>query len=146
LHDETGNRKGGDMQVSGALMKRLCRKIADHADELEDVRTAFAQDAETLVEAYGSVSRSAFSAVREARKDHLPVGFFQPRILWPFPENALRRLSAGLTRIVVPEMNMGKICREVERICPGIEVVSLAKVGGELHTPQEILEALAGGG
>jgi 2-oxoglutarate ferredoxin oxidoreductase subunit alpha len=47
-------------------------------------------------------------------------------------------------RILVPEMNMGKICREVERAVAGrAEVVSLPKLGGEMHEPAEILEALA---
>lgn len=141
LHDEAGNRKGADTKISGALMQRLCRKITDHAAELEDVRTAFTDDTGVLVLAYGSVARSAFSAVREARKHGHRVGFFQPRILWPFPEEALRRQLDGIERVVVPEMNMGKIRREVERLCPGIDVVSLAKVGGELHTPEEILAA-----
>ncbi len=142
LHDETGNRKGADTKISGALMKRLCRKITDHTDELEDVRTAFTDDANVLVVAYGSVARSAFSAVRSARRNNHKVGFFQPRILWPFPEKALLRILDGVTRIVVPEMNMGKISREIERISCGIEVVSLAKVGGMLHTPGEILDAV----
>ncbi len=143
LHDETGNRKGSDTNISGALIKRLCHKITDHADALEDVRTAFTEDANVLVVAYGSVARSAFSAVRAARRDNHKVGFFQPRILWPFPEKALRHVSAGVNRIVVPEMNIGRICREVERLCPDIEVISAAKVGGELHTPQEILKVLS---
>ncbi len=142
LHDETGNRKGADTKISGALIKRLCHKITDHADELEDVRTAFMEGAKTLVVAYGSVARSAFSAVRQARRNNRKVGFFQPRILWPFPEKALQQAIKGITRIVVPEMNIGKICREIERLCPGVNLVSLAKVGGELHTPQEILNAV----
>jgi len=142
LHDETGNRRGADTAISGALMKRLCDKITGHAGELEDVRTAFTDDAEVLVVAYGSVARSAFSAVRRARKENLRVGFFQPRILWPFPERALQLATAGVTRIVVPEMNMGKIHREVQRLCPGIDTVSLARVGGELHTPGEIFTAV----
>jgi 2-oxoglutarate ferredoxin oxidoreductase subunit alpha len=143
LHDEAGNRKGGDTSISGALMKRLCHKISNHAGDLEDVRTAYTGDASVLVVAYGSVARSAFSAVRMARRHDLPVGFFQPRILWPFPEQGLRRAIEGISRVVVPEMNMGKICREVERLCPGVEIISLAKVGGDLHTPNEILEVVA---
>lgn len=146
LHDETGNRKGGDTKVSGELMKRLCEKITGHVDALEDVRTAFIDDADVLVLAYGSVARSAFSAVRQARKENQKAGFFQPRILWPFPEKALGRVSGDVNRIIVPEMNMGKICREVERLCPGIEVISMAKVGGELHTPQEILKVIENAG
>ena len=142
LHDESGNRKGDDTRASEQLMKRLCYKITDHADEIEDVRTAFIDHAKVLVLAYGSVARSALSAVRQARDRNLEVGFFQPRILWPFPEKALKRILDGVTRIIVPEMNIGKIVKEVERICPGIDVLSLGKVGGDLHTPQEILETI----
>jgi len=142
LHDETGNRKGADTKISGALMKRLCDKITNHTGELEDVRTAFIDDAKVLVAAYGSVARSALSAVRQARKNNRQVSFFQPRILWPFPEKALQQAIDGVTRIIVPEMNIGKVCREIQRLCPGIDIVSLAKVGGDLHTPLEILKAI----
>ncbi len=141
LHDEAGNRRGADPRISGALVKRLCDKITNHADDLVDVRTAFTDSAEVLVAAYGSVARSAYSAVREANADGLKVGFFQPRILWPFPVKAFQALLPGIRRIVVPEMNMGKLNRELERYCD-IEVVSLPKVGGNLHTPEEIYEAV----
>ena len=143
LHDEAGNRRGADPNTSGALVRRLCAKITDHAEELVDVRTAFTDNAEVLVVAYGSVARSAYSAVREANGDDVRVGFFQPRILWPFPEKTFRALLSGVRRIVVPEMNMGKLNREIERFCD-IEVVSLPKVGGNLHTPEEIYQAICG--
>ncbi len=142
LHDETGNRKGDDTYVSGLLMKRLCQKISDHTDELEDVRTEFTKNADILIVAYGSVARSSLSAVRQARKQGIKVGFFQPRILWPFPEKALKKIANQVERIIVPEMNMGKIVREVERLCSGVKIFSLSKVGGELHSPQEILECI----
>ncbi len=142
LHDETGNRKGADTTISGALVRRLCEKISNHDGDLEDVRMDFIDDAKVLVVAYGSVARSALSAVRQARKDDLQVGFFQPRILWPFPESALQQAVDGVTRIIVPEMNIGKIYREIQRLCPGVDIVSLAKVGGELHTPGEILKSI----
>ena len=143
LHDEAGNRRGADTRISGALMRRLCEKVTGHAAELEDVKTESTEDAKTLVLAYGSVARSALSAVRRAREEGVRAGFFQPRLLWPFPEAALARCLSGVERILVPEMNMGKVVREVERLCPDLEVVSLARVGGELHTPEEILTHLA---
>jgi len=142
LHDEAGNRKGADPELSAQLVARLCGKITRHADRLVDVRTAFIEDAEVLVVAYGSVARSAFSAVREANARGGRVGFFQPRILWPFPEEPFRRALNTVRRIVVPEMNSGKLVREIERFCNGIEVVSLPKLGGGLHTPEEIGAAL----
>ena len=143
LHDEEGNRAGHDTVISGRLMERLCRKITDHADQLTDVEEAFTGDARTLVIAYGSVARSAFSAVRTARAKGLKVGFLKIKILWPFPDEEIRRLIADCDRVVVPEMNIGKIAREIERLKEGHQqIISLAKLGGELHTPDEILEVL----
>jgi 2-oxoglutarate ferredoxin oxidoreductase subunit alpha len=143
LHDEAGNRKGSDPDSSAELVDRLCSKITRHADRLVDVRTAFLEDAEQLVVAYGSVGRSAFSAVVEANAGGGRVGFFQPRIVWPFPQEHFRRALKNVRRIVVPEMNTGKLVREIERHCSGIEVISLPKLGGRLHTPEEIVRALA---
>jgi hypothetical protein len=40
---------------------------------------------------------------------------------------------------------VGKINRELERVCRReVEVVSLPKLGGAIHTPGEILAALKG--
>ena len=44
LHYEDGNRAGHDPIASGRLMKRLCRKITDHAEELVDVDSAYLED------------------------------------------------------------------------------------------------------
>jgi 2-oxoglutarate ferredoxin oxidoreductase subunit alpha len=41
----------------------------------------------------------------------------------------------------VPELNMGQIAREIERHVK-VPVVSLPKLGGDLHTPPELLAAL----
>jgi 2-oxoglutarate ferredoxin oxidoreductase subunit alpha len=143
LHDETGNRAGHDPVISGQLMERLCTKITHHADELIDIETAFADDAEILVIAYGSVARSAFSAVKLAKKEGLRVGFIKLKILWPFPDKALSEAIGGARKVIVPEMNIGKISREVQRIqgCDQ-ELRSVPKLGGLMHTPMEILEAI----
>ena len=41
-------------------------------------------DAEVLIFAYGSTSRSARYAVNELRKEGVKVGLFRPLTLWPF--------------------------------------------------------------
>ncbi|MBW2408833.1 MAG: 2-oxoacid:acceptor oxidoreductase subunit alpha [Deltaproteobacteria bacterium] len=143
LHDETGNRAGHDPVISGQLMERLCTKITRHADELLDIESAFTEDAETLVIAYGSVARSAFSAVKIARKKGLKAGFIKLKILWPFPDQAITLALRNVKEVIVPEMNIGKISREVQRLrgCDQ-KVRSLPKLGGLMHTPLEILEAI----
>jgi 2-oxoglutarate ferredoxin oxidoreductase subunit alpha len=47
--------------------------------------------------------------------------------------------QAGKT-LLVPEMNMGQVSREVKRVNQGMTpVVTLNKIDGTLITPQEIL-------
>lgn len=144
-HNETGNRAGNDPAISGKLVKRLCEKITRHAAELESVEEAFLEDAEIVVVAYGSVARSALDAVKKARAQGVMVGFIRMKILWPFPDRAVKEAIRKARRIIVPEMNIGKICREVQRLATdGQEVVSLPKLGGALHRPDEIIEAIKG--
>jgi len=143
LHDEWGIRAGHDPEMSGKLMERLCRKITDHTDTLTDVENHFTEDAQIVVIAYGSVARSAYAAVRLAREQGVKAGIVKLKLLWPFPDNALKRVIRQANRILVPEMNIGKICREVQRINDDRrEIVSLPKLGGNLHTPDEILDVI----
>ena len=143
LHDESGNRKGGDIAASASLVARLCEKITSHAEELTDVAEYATEDAEVVLLAYGPVARSGLHAVRLAREKGVKAGWLNLRIMWPFPDAAIAKACAKATKVVVPEMNQGKINREAQRVlCGGAEVVSLPKLGGALHTPQEILDAL----
>jgi 2-oxoglutarate ferredoxin oxidoreductase subunit alpha len=67
------------------------------------------------------------------------------KILWLFPDRAVKKAIRRAKRIIVPEMNIGKICREVERLATdGQEIVSLPKLGGALHRPDEIIAAIKG--
>ncbi len=142
-HGEDGNRKGNEISVSARVIKHLCHKITDHAQELTDMVTLDCDDAEVLVVAYGSVVRSAKHAVRQAREQGIKAGLVQLRILWPFPDEALIRVAGRARKVVVPEMNIGKISREVQRVLgKQIEVASLAVLGGELPTPRTILSEL----
>ena len=143
LHNEIGTRAGHDPKISGQLMERLCRKITDHAHDLVDVESLSTEDADTLVIAYGSVARSADSAVKTARSQGLKAGLMKLKILWPFPDETIRAAVQGIKKIIVPEMNIGKISREIERLTDGAQqVVALTKLGGEMHTPEEILSAI----
>ncbi len=145
LHDERGIRAGHDPITSGKLVERICRKITDHSSELVDVETYFTENAQTIVITYGSVARSAFHAVKMARKRELKVGFLKIKILWPFPEEEVKKAIRKAEKILIPEMNIGKMCRELQRISKGNqEVISLPKLGGTMHTPHDIFKAIKG--
>lgn len=143
LHYEDGNRAGHDPIASGRLMERLCRKITNHAEELVDIDSAYLDDAETVVLAYGSVARSALSATKMARAEGLKVGFIKLKIIWPFPDQFIKDAIRNAHTIIVPEMNIGRIVHEMERLThDGQQIRSASKLGGNIHTPQEILAVI----
>jgi len=143
IHDEWGLRAGHKPEVAAQLVKRICRKINDHRDDLIDVEEYELDDAEVAIITYGTSARSSLRAVKEARAQGLKAGCLKMRILWPLPETIIERVAQKVERIIVPEMNIGKIVHEIERIAAcRAEVVSLPKLGGEMHTPAEILKAL----
>lgn len=146
LHDEYGNRAGTVVEASAKLVRRLCDKVLKHDGDLLDVEGRYLEDAEVVVVAYGSPVRPAMRAVREARARGIKAGLLKMRIVWPFPDEEIAKIASQARRIVVPEMNVGKIVREVDRAAHGqCEVVALPKLGGALHTPREILAAIEGG-
>ncbi len=126
------------------FMNRLFRKITQHFDDILMVREEMTGDAEILVVAYGSVARSAQRAVREAREKGIKAGLLQLITLWPFPRRLLTPHLRQVRAVLVPELNLGQISREVKRINQGMtRIETLNRIDGDLITPEEILERLA---
>lgn len=141
-HDETGFPSAGPNMVDRSL-KRLFRKIEGNRDDIMDYVEEDTEDARIVVVAYGSTSRSALRAVREARKLGHAVGLFRPRTIWPFPEERMRALSKTVDTFVVPEMNMGQLIYEVERMAGGrARTLPLNKADGEPISPTAILNKI----
>ena len=146
LHDEWGNRAGTVVEASARLVQRLCDKVLKHDGDLLDVEGRYLDDAEVVVVSYGSPVRPAMQAVRQAREAGIKAGCLKLRVVWPFPDSVIAELAGSAERILVPELNVGKIVREVERASRGrAEVVPVPKLGGALHTPTEILAVIKGG-
>lgn len=143
LHDVMGTRVGHLHGPSAQCLRNVQEKITRNLDDLIDLETEFLEDATCVVLAYGSTGRSAQRAVRDARAEGLKVGFVRLRTLFPFPDAYLQGLAKTATTFIVPEMNSGKICRELQAaICK--PVISLPKIGGEMPTPKEILNVIRG--
>ncbi|MDP7563429.1 MAG: 2-oxoacid:acceptor oxidoreductase subunit alpha [Arenicellales bacterium] len=127
-----------DPAVVARMMERVLGKLDNHRDLIDCYETVDCDDAEVLVVAYGVTARAARRAVRQARAQGLRAGLFRPVTLWPFPDQALRTATASAHTVLVPEMNAGQLCLEVERICAGIPVVRLNRIDGEPITPQQV--------
>jgi 2-oxoglutarate ferredoxin oxidoreductase subunit alpha len=142
LHDERGRRAAHIPEVCARLTERLCRKITAHREEIYEIESAFLDDAEIVVVCFGSPSRPAVRAVKDARANGIRTGYVKLLTIWPFPLERIRALPGRVHTLIVPELNVGRVVHEVEHAAPGRKVVSLPKLGGGLHTPGEILDAI----
>jgi 2-oxoglutarate ferredoxin oxidoreductase subunit alpha len=125
------------------FMNRLHRKIYQNFYEIQMVRREGVEDAELLVVAYGSVARSARRAVSDARERGIKAGLLQLITLWPFPRQVIEPLLRQVRAVLVAELNMGQISREVKRVNQGVtRIQTLNRIDGNLITPDEILGRL----
>ena len=125
------------------FLLRLFRKISTHFDDVQLVESFFTEDADLVIVAYGSVARSAHRAMVEARAQGIKVGLLKLITLWPFPRSFVEPLTRANKVLLVPEMNMGQISREVKRVNQGMTpVITLNKIDGTLINPKEILEKI----
>jgi len=138
-HDERGY-PATNAEAHERLVRRLCEKIRRHAHKIVRYEEYLIEDAEVVLVAYGSTARSARRAVHLAREKGVKAGLFRPITLWPFPEERMAQL-AQRAAVVVAELNMGQMAREVERVAHK-PVLGVHHPGGTMLRPEPILEAI----
>ena len=118
--------------VKGIEPEAFWKRLQAKHDAMERVEQRFEQehvdDAEVLVVAFGSMARFARHVVRELRSEGVPVGYFRPVSLWPFPSEALARAARGVKRVAVLEQNAGQMIDDVRLAVLGAAPV--APIGG----------------
>lgn len=125
------------------FIHRLFRKITQGFHEIQMTNAQMMDDAEVAVISYGSVARSARRSVIEARERGLKAGMLQLITLFPFPRHAVEEVLRQCRVVVVPEMNMGQISREVKRVNQfDCLVEKYNRIDGQAITPDEILRRL----
>jgi len=89
------------------------------------------------------VARAALRAVRTARENGLKVGLLKLKVLWPFMRRTVTSILEKSAKVLVPELNVGQVSREVKRVNQTkCEVVTLNKVDGTPIKPAEIRQKL----
>lgn len=143
-HDEYGVRFTADPLVHRRLVERLNGKIKRHAEEIVYVETYGIEDCQIGIVSFGCTSRAVYEAVDYAEDEGIKVGYVRLKTIWPFPEKAVETLAKRAKTIIVPEMNLGQLFCEAQRIanCKSA-VVPLNKIGGgEPITPEELFEKI----
>jgi len=121
-------------RVTAKIERNLQHILLYQQDEVEGART--------LVISYGATARSARHAVGLARARRHKVGFMKLQTLWPFPIDAVAEAAQGVRMVVVPEMNLGQLALEVERVVGRHKVRRVGRANGQMITPDEILAAI----
>jgi len=121
------------------LIRRLFRKISQNFRDVQIGESFQTEDADLCVIAYGCVARSAKRACIEARERGIKAGLLKLNTLWPFMRTEVEKILARSKIVIVPEMNMGQISREVKRVNKGTsKVFTINKIDGTPITPEEI--------
>lgn len=142
-HNEKGYPDTNDPKTHARLVKRLCNKILKNKDRITKVKGEYLDDSDVVVIAYGAPVRSTITAVKQAREDGIKAGYLKIDTPWPFPDDKVKAVCESADHVIVPEMNLGQMVHEVERVSQGsAEVHLISKIGGELHKPREILSVI----
>lgn len=140
-HDYRGKSVGGNLEASAEFIERLNAKITSNVEDITDVKTFYDDEPMDVgVICFGSVARPVSEAVDIMRSQGYKVGWMKMNTIWPCPERQIKEFSDKCKHVLVPEMNLGKYIREIQRVA-GIDKVSGANlVGGMLFTPDAIID------
>jgi 2-oxoglutarate/2-oxoacid ferredoxin oxidoreductase subunit alpha len=121
------------------LLHHLVDKIETNVNVITRYKEHFMEEAEYILISYGSSARSAIHMARNRRAKGEKIGVLELQSLWPFPEAMVREKCAGAKAVIVVEMNMGQVMRQVKAAVDRPESVFLAnRIDGKLITPTNI--------
>lgn len=144
-HDERGYPVMS-VDTQREMMDRLMGKIRNNLDRIIITEGHRLEDAEVVVVSYGVSSRTSTTAVDMARDMGIKAGLLRLVTVWPFPEAQIRELAGRVKAFVTVEINMGQICREVERCAGGkAKTLSVGHPGGAIIPPDPVIAAIREG-
>jgi len=100
---------------------------------------------QVLIVSYGTMSRVCKTAIDTLKEEGIEVGMVRPQTLFPFPEQAVLEAASrqGCKVALSVEMSMGQMVEDVERCVKGrLPVKWHGKCGGDVPTPEEVIEAV----
>ncbi|MBP3303296.1 MAG: 3-methyl-2-oxobutanoate dehydrogenase subunit VorB [Muribaculaceae bacterium] len=129
-----------EMEKHNLHLQEKYSRIEEFEPRWEEHET---EDAEYLMVAFGCVARICQKAMEDARAQGIKVGLLRPITLWPFPTEAVKRLSKRMKGILVVELNAGQMIEDVRlSLEEPRSVHHFGRMGGIVMDPDEVLVAL----
>ena len=128
------------MVVQNGILQEKYRQM-----EAEEVRYEefMADDAETILVAWGTVARICKSAIKKLREQGVKAGLIRPISLYPFPYEIMKKYAEKdeVKRFVTVEMCAGQMVQDVIIGTQSKKPITMFnKLGMKEHTPKEIVE------
>jgi 2-oxoglutarate ferredoxin oxidoreductase subunit alpha len=140
-HDEDGFPTGVPAEC-GRMLRHLCAKL-DMNPEIRMTERVELEDADVAVIAYGCTARSMRRTLYAARRAGVKAGMLRLKTLWPLPEKAIDEVCDRVELVVVPELNMGQLVGEVERVNRGrARVLPVNRTDGEIFNPYDVADLI----
>ncbi len=147
-HNETGKPDHAP-KVHEAMMDKRWRKVDAAREAVFRLENAVERwgdrDAAIGIMAWGSTLGPVKEAMVRAQADGYKVEALFPKVLFPMPDNRIRRFIRGRRAIIIPELNwLGQFARVVEHrythelVRDKIDIISLNKYQGLPFSPSEI--------
>ncbi len=132
-------------EAAARELKRMIGKVQDDVRALAMCDRYLLDDATLGIVSYGITSRPAQSAVDMLRAEGTRAGSLSLKTLWPFPDHLIQEVAERVDTILVPELNMGQLVREIARAASGrCDVIPVNRVDGHMLTPAQIADAVRG--
>jgi 2-oxoglutarate ferredoxin oxidoreductase subunit alpha len=142
FHDMWGF-PSSEPRVVHELLRHLVDKLENRASQIARYKEYYLEDAQHILISYGSAARSARHVVENRRMRGENLGMIELQTLWPFPSNIIREKCARAKSVLVVELNMGQIMREVKLAVDEPQKVFLAnRIDGVFITPTDIMNIL----
>lgn len=139
------------LEMNPDKLEGMIKHMYHTYDELKKNETRYEEylcdDAEIILCAYGTVSRIARTAVNKLRAEGMKVGLFRPITVYPFPEEAIGKLSEHncLKKFLVTELSEGQMIEDVKLAVNGRKPVEFfGRNGGNVMTSEDLMSVVKG--
>jgi 2-oxoglutarate ferredoxin oxidoreductase subunit alpha len=126
------------------LNKKLKEKYSTIKKKEQRSELIESAGASLAIVAFGSSARISLDAITKAASEGIPVTLFRPISLWPFPNDAINKLTdRGITKLLVVEANNGQMVEDVQStICNDVQIEHFGFGGGYILNPDEIFQKI----
>lgn len=135
------------LELDSAVMEKRNEKLQAKYQKMQENEVRYeevqCEDADYIFVAYGSSARICLKAVQIARSKGIKVGLLRPITLFPFPTKPVAELSKRVKGFLAVELSAGQMIEDVKLAVNGrTKAEHFGRMGGVVHTPGEVLEAL----